>query len=270
MTENNIKLYGNSTSRHVIKVAFYLEYKEIPFDFIHVCPQSKRQLAFIGQDISDTGIPDTDKNGQDMIPVLKIDHEWRQDSSTLGLWIDSLSPNPPLYGTSESERSHIMEMDAWISDQLIPGFFREEMDWSHTYNAILSGWRRARIIHHGTPVSFMRRLFWPWLARRDPWLRAIVKSLDRREPIDAMRARHLDEFEEYLGDGPYLGGQDQPSLADLSAYSALLSGWLMGLREEFSWRYRGDIVEWMERVSQHLPENPLLCDDDFIVREYPF
>jgi len=57
----------------------------------------------------------------------------------------------------------------------------------------------------------------------------MVKALDLTESMASVTTRLQREFVEHLAGGPYLGGQTEPSLADLSAYPIVVSGHLMSL-----------------------------------------
>ncbi len=85
----DIKLYGYSTSPYVRKVGCCLHYKELSFEFVPVNPTDPREIAF---------------TGQTQVPVLKIDDEWRSDSTPLAMWLDELFPEKPLLGNTQKER----------------------------------------------------------------------------------------------------------------------------------------------------------------------
>lgn len=253
--KRDIKLYGYTTSPFVMKVAVYLKYKKIPYEFVHVRPRTNETIKF---------------TGQTQVPVLEIDGEWRKNSTDLGLWLEELYPEPAILPADPAARDKIMKIDDWISDQLIPARFREAVIWTNTLNSLRSGWRLAQIVHGGTPIPLSWRLMWPFGVSKAPFILDMVKHFDPNESMQAMRERITDELEAHLGEGPYLGGEQQPTLADLSAYPILISGYLMGLHGVATWPKRPNLVAWMKRVQSHLPANPLPCDDKFIARPMPF
>ena len=109
----DIKLYGYSTSPFVQKVACYLYYKELPFEFVPVNLIGQPELAF---------------TGQTQVPVLKIDDEWRLDSTPLGIWLDQRFPDKPLLGQNQEQRELILNIDRWITDGYIAAIFRTMVD----------------------------------------------------------------------------------------------------------------------------------------------
>ncbi|MGF1604884.1 MAG: glutathione S-transferase family protein [Rhodothalassiaceae bacterium] len=250
-----IRLYGYATSPYVMKVVCYLKFKGLDYQFVPVRPKTNEQIRF---------------TGQKKVPVLQIGEEWRTESSDLGWWLDELAPEPPMDGEDEVDAFKIRDIDAWVSDMLIPSRFREAVDWEDTPTALKTGWRLASIVHAGTPLPLHWRLLWPLAVRQAPFIQEMVNDLSRSEPVATMRRRLMDEFEAHLGEGPYLGARKRPSLADLSAYPVLISGWLMGLGRSFAWLERPAILAWMERVQSHLPANPLACPDRFLVRPFPW
>ncbi len=255
MTDRDIKLYGYATSPYVMKVAVYLHYKGVPFEFVHVRPRTNEAIKF---------------TGQTQVPVLEIDGEWRKDSSPLGHWIDELYPEKPLLPADPSARDTVLAIDDWVSDKLIPARFMEALKWSNPINSIRSGWRLAQIVNGGTPIPALWRWMWPFAISKAPFIVAMQKHFPEDQSIQSIRQEIIDGFLERLADGPYLGGLDTPSLADLSAYPIFISGWRMGLHGAYEWKKQPKILDWMKRVQAHLPDNPLPCDDRFIVRPYPF
>jgi len=51
-----------------------------------------------------------------------------------------------------------------------------------------------------------------------PFIREFISKADAELPYEAAREAITREFEDLLGDGPFLCGHTAPSLADLSAY----------------------------------------------------
>jgi glutathione S-transferase len=255
LQEDEIKLYGYVTSPFVMKVAAFLKYKRLNYIHVHVRPLSNEQIQF---------------TGQTQVPVLEIYGEWRNDSTQLGVWLDELYPEPPLLGRNANDRQKILSIDQWVSNVMIRSQFREAVDWTNSYHSIRNGWRLARMVNFGTPIPWTWQLFWPFGVKRAPFIVDMVNQLDRSEPIGDMQKRILDELELHLAAGSYLSGGSEPSLADLSAYPVIMSGWLTGMRGGFSWRNRPTIMAWLQRVQSHLPDNPLPVDDRFLVLPLPF
>lgn len=251
----SITLYGYATSPFVMKVGCYLKYKQLPFKHVPVNPLRPKQIRF---------------TRQRRVPVLEIGDEWRLESSELGVWIDEVCPERPLLGRDAAERAVILEQDRWISEALIPSRFREVVDWTNSWDALRNGWRLAEIVDSGTPLPSWVRLIWPLAVKRAGFILRMVDDLDRTEPMPTMRHRLASEFVERLNGGDYLGGTSAPSLADLSAYPILLFGHMVGMRGDQAWLEHPEIVGWMQRIQQHLPDNPFLADERFLEREFPF
>lgn len=249
----NVTLYGYPTSPYVIKVGSFLKYKNIPFEYIPVNPVSPIQIKF---------------TGQKQVPVLKVDQEWRKDSTKLGIWLDELFPEKPLLGDSESDRNTILLIDQWVSDNLIIGKFRSVVEWEKNWDSLRNGWLLSRAVNNATKIPLFIRILWPFFVKKAKFIVDMVSQLDTKESIAAMRLRQCEEFIRHLKSGPFLGGRQQISLADLSAYMTIISGHLMGLHAESPFLNNAQIVEWCRRVQAELPNNPLLVPDFLIEREH--
>ena len=246
-----ITLFGYATSPYVNKVSTFLNYKGLAHQFTHVRPKTNEAIKF---------------TGQTQVPVLMIGDEWRTDSSPLGHWLDERFPDKPLMPTDPAARETAIRIDDWISDQLIPARFREAVEWDKPLNSTRNGWRLARIVHFGTPLPLAWRVLWPFAVKKAPFIVHMVNALDLSEPIADMRQRMMDELEGHLAGGPYLGGLDAPTIADFSAYSLLITSWLVGMRGSFPWRDMPALKAWMKRVQSHLTGNPIAIDDRFFKR----
>jgi glutathione S-transferase len=256
MDEHHVELYGFSTSPFVLKVGAFLEYKQIPFDWTPVNPlfRSRQMSEF---------------EGQEKVPVLKIDDEWRGDSTPIGIWLEEVFPDRPILGETEADREEILEIDQWVTDQLLNGRFRETLEWESTWDSIRNGWKLADILHDSTPLPYPVRRAWPFIIRYVGPVPYHGNHMDRSEPLPEMRDRQRRELLQHLGDGPFLGGRDQVSLADLSAYTTIVTPHLMGMHGELHLLDDPDVVAWCHRVQEHLPDNPLVVPDHLLERELP-
>lgn len=249
-----ISLYTYPTSPYGMKVACYLAYKNIPYRFVPVNPVTNRQIRF---------------TGQRQVPVLEIDGEWRKESSELGIWLDELFPQPPLLGTDEIERQQILRIDHWISDAFIPAVFREAYEWESARRGIINGWRLARFVNDASSIPLPVRALWPFLVKRAGFIVRMMDMLDLDESIADMRQRLADEFLAHLAGGPYLGGLEQPSLADLSIYPIILFGERTGI-QGFARKDDAAFQRWARAVQSNLPENPLLVPARLLKHRNPF
>jgi glutathione S-transferase len=77
-----------------------------------------------------------------------------------------------------------------------------------------------------------------------------------------MRERILTELVARIGDGPFMGELDQPSMLDFAVFPQLVFGYMFGLEEQCSAaNYHLAIKDWLKRVADHLPKNPVLAAD---------
>ena len=249
MTE--ITLYGYATSPFVRKGGCFLHYKELPFTFTPVNPVNPDAIAF-------TGGP--------QVPVLKIGDEWRRESSALGLWLDELYPEKPLLPADPQEREKALAVDGWISETFLPSFFRAGVDAPDDLRHRHRAWRLAALVSSHTPLPEEVRNGWPDLLRRAPFIQEMLKPLDRTEPLEAMQMRIGAEMLSHLGEGPFLGGLKEPSMADFSLFPQLTFGVVAGLEHELSAAKVPTLKAWLQRVAEHLPEQPLLIQDFMVVK----
>ncbi len=249
---SDIQLFSYPTSPYAQKVACYLNYKQIDFKFIGVNPITNAEIAF---------------TEQRQVPVLKIGNDWRKESSELGIWLEQLYPQRPILPDDAVQRAQILEVDKWISNHLIPSGFRYAVEWQNTWNSVTNGWRLARAVHCARTLPLYARLIWPWAVKRAPFITKMVKQLDLNESMTDMNQRLQQEFIEHLKQKPYLGASSSISLADLSAFPIITSGYFMGMRGRQSLIAHPEIHAWAVRVYEQLPHNPLLIADHLIERK---
>ena len=247
----DITLYGYATSPFVRKVGCFLHYKGLPFKFVGVNPINPEVIAF---------------SGGRQVPVLKIGDEWRRESTELGLWLDELFPEKPLLPSDPAARDAALKVDQWVSETFLPHYFRAAVDAPETLAHRQRGWRLAAVVSADTPLPEEVRNGWPDLLRVAPFIQEMIKPLDRTEPLAAMQMRLAAGMLEHLGDGPYLGGQTSPTLADFSLFPQLTFGVVAGLEDELSAGRIPAIKDWLSRVAEHLPEQPLLLRDFMVVK----
>lgn len=252
-----ITLYGYTTSPFVRKVSCYLYYKGLPFDFVGVSPvEPQKTIGF---------------TGHSQVPVLKIGDEWRTDSSPIGLWLDELYPEKPLAGATELEREKVLAVDQWASDQFIPGMiFRPAIDGEMTDAFRERAWRLADIVSSGATMPDEVKKAWPENLKKAQFIIDMVNQLDRSEPLLAMQQRLVMELIAHLGDGPFLGGLNAPSMADFAIYPQIMFSYQVGLIKELPLMQHPALGAWLARVGKTLPRNPWCVDESFLVNELPF
>ena len=252
MTE--IQLYGYATSPFVRKLGCCLHFKKLPFEFVPVDPTNPEQIAF---------------TQQTQVPVLQIGNEWRNDSTPLALWLDELFPEHPIFGHNSQERALILEMDKWVTDNLILSAFRSAHESELTARFRQTAWRLAAIVSSQTPLPDEIRNAWPELLRMAPFVKHMLCDIDQTEPLPRMQQRVALELLEHLGEGPFFGGLDQPSLVDLAIYPQLVFNFMVGIEQNLKPSQVPALKQWLDNMRPYLPENPLLVPDFMIVSHLP-
>ena len=242
---SNIKLYGYATSPYVRKVGCFLHYKQLDFEFVPVSPMTAaEQLEFIGGT---------------QVPVLEIDGEARRESSALGHWLDERFPERSVCPAAHSDK--IAEIDAWVSDTFLMSIFRGAIDGEVNLQYRFRFWRLAALVSAHTPLPEQVRHLWPDFVANAPFIKEMGEHMDLTESAEAMAMRIGMELAAHIGDGPFMGGFDAPTMLDLAVYPQLVFGVMFGLESELSAARHPVIKGWIERMMEHLPANPTLVAD---------
>jgi len=245
-----IKIYGYATSPYVRKTACFLYYKGLDFTHVPVSPLEPDKT--IGH-----------TNGT-QVPVLEVDGEWRRESSDHAYWLDELFPEKPLCPAAHRDR--IEEIDQWVSNTFLTSFFRGAIDGEMDLQFRFRAWRLAALVSAQTPLPEEVRNGWPDLLKSAPFIQEMAKHIDLEESPKDMQIRIVKELVEHIGDGPYMGGLDDPTMLDLAVFPQLVFGFMFGLEERLSAAMHPVVKGWLARVAQHLPENPTLGADMMQVR----
>ena len=246
----DIKLYGYATSPYVRKVGCCLYYKQLPFEFVPVNPVDNSQINF---------------TGQTQVPVLEIDGEWRLDSTSLAIWLDEIFPEQPLLGRNSGEREKILSVDQWVSESLIVSAFKTVYETPMNPRLRAMAWRMANIVSSQTPLSDEVRNAWPQLLQTASFIKHIVRCSDASESAKAMRDRVGFELFQNFGGGPYFGGRSEPSLLDIAIFPQIVFTYMVGIEDEPAIIQVPELREWLHRMAQYLPENPMLIEDFLVV-----
>jgi len=210
---STIQLFSYPTSPFAQKVGCYLKYKQLEFKFVPVNPLTNAEIAF---------------TRQRQVPVMQIDDEWRKESSELGIWLDDVYPDRPLLPTDQGQREQVLAVDDWVSQHVLTAIFRYAVQWQSSYYSITNGWRLARAVNNATRLPPYVRVLWPFGVKRAPFIVDMVNKMDLSESLPDMNARLQLEFVQQLASGEFLANQSQPTLADFSAFPAVVSGYMMG------------------------------------------
>ena len=249
-----IRLYGYSTSPFVRKLGCCLYFKQLPFEFVPVDPINPEQIAF---------------THQTQVPVLKIDGEWRKDSTPLAQWLEELFPDQPLLGRNAQERELILNMDKWVTDSLILSSFRFAHESEMTARFRQTAWRLSAIVSSQTPLSDEVRNAWPEMLKMAPFIKHMLCDIDQTESLRDMQLRVGMELLEHLKEGPFFGGLEQPSLVDFAIYPQLVFNYMVGIEQNLKIAQIPALKQWLDNIRQYLPENPLLVPDFMIVSHLP-
>ncbi|MEM8635820.1 MAG: glutathione S-transferase family protein [Pseudomonadota bacterium] len=248
---SKIKLYGYCTSPYVRKTAAFLYFKQLDFEHIPVSPVDPMATL--------------EHTGGTQVPVLEIDGDWRRESSDHAHWLDELFPERPL--CPPEHRDAIIALDRWVSDTFLRGFFRAAIDAPDTLQFRFRFWRLAQLVSSQTPMPENVRQMWPDFVRQAPFIKAMGDDMDLSETAEAMQARIAMELVQHIGEGPFIGGFDQPTMLDLAVFPQLVFGAMFGLEEDLSAARIPALKDWIEAVAAHLPENPVLAPDFMMVKQ---
>jgi glutathione S-transferase len=236
------------------KVHCFLLYKQLDFECFYINPlQVKRDLP-IGR----------------QIPVVTVDGESRADSTPIGLWLDELFPDRPrLLPEDGPEREHLLAIEAWGTERLIPCSFRSYPGAG--IDRFLNGWKLSSVMHHTAQggLPFTVRAAWPFFINRVGFVRRQVAMADDGRPVGVSKRGLYDEFLAHLAGGSFLGGRDAPSMPDFSAYPQFALYYATGFRHGTDIEERPALMEWMARMRPYLDGAPPLIPSVVRVRELP-
>ena len=249
-----IRLYTYAMSPFAAKVHCFLLYKGLDFECFYINPLRVKQDLPVGR----------------QIPVVRIGDECRADSTPIGLWLDERFPDQPRLLPAEGpERERLLAIDTWVSNCLIPGSFRSYP--GDGIDHILNGWKLSHVMANtaqgGLPLWL--RAAWPLLITRVGFVRRLVALADDGLPVRESKLKLYDEFLAHLGDGPFLGGRDEPSLPDLAAYPQFALYYITGFRGGEDILERPALMEWLGRMRPYVDRNPPMVPAAVCTRDLP-
>ena len=253
---HTVKLYGYAASPFVAKTWCYLQYKDIDFTFIPVNPNPNDPDPVIAF------------TNQTQVPILQIDGEWRLESSHHAYWLDEIFPEKPsLCPVEHAERVKVL--DRWVDDFIVGTIMRPVLDFdennmSHEFRIV--SWRAAMLAYASKPISYKDLNDWPKLAvTKMHFVKHLASQLDLSESTDDMQERFFGELVAHLGDGPFFGGIDVPTMLDLSLFPNFVHWYLVGAQPEIGAAQHPAVKAWLKRVAEHLPANPTPHHDEMLV-----
>ena len=229
-----ITLYTHALSPFGMKVYWALVFKRLQFAVVWVTP----------------GVPEIAFTGQRVVPVVTIGDDWRLDSTAIAQWLDDRYSDRPLTGTSTSDRERIAAVDRWANERLIPAFFRQSIDYENPWNALRNGFILASTMRQ-TAGRIPRYLdpFWSLLLRRADFIRRNVEMVAEFRTMAELNEVVLRELEAHIGEGPFLGGREAPSLADASVFAQAYAAIAKGLRGGPDYCASSTVVDWMRAID---------------------
>lgn len=251
-----IVLYSYALSPFAAKVHCFLGFKGLSFETFYVNPLRVRAELPLGH----------------QVPVLRIDDELRNDSTPIGLWLEERFPQrPALLPADLDARRRVREIDDWVSETLIPVVFRIMLAAGEPLRArIRNRQRGARVLHATVPagVPLPLRVFYPLLITRPRFIQRLLAAAEPSRPLAALLAAIREDLRRHLGDGPFLAGQPNPTLADLSAYAQLALPDLAGYDRADHFVQDAKILGWFERVGLRLAGAPSLLPAALVERPW--
>lgn len=251
---SDITVYALALSPFSAKVRCFLNLKRLDYRVFYVNPMRQdSELAF---------------SGQRAVPVLRIDDEFRVDSTPIGLWLDEKFPQClPLLPPEGELREKLLEIDRWISNGLMPTGFRTSqlLPW---LTRLRNGWRSARVVHKTTPsgIPWLLQLGWPLLIRfAGGHIREMIDSVPDTD-YRLMQQRMCREFIGRLEGGPFLAGQHQASLPDCAAYAHFMLPYLHGLDGYGEFLAYDEIRRWIDRMTPLVYEPRPLAEKRVLAR----
>lgn len=236
-----ITLYSYVTSPYAMKVHCYLLYKKLPFEIFYVSPTNPAKELPVGQ----------------QIPVLKIGGEVRNESSSLGIWLDNKFPdNAQLISKDKQLEKDILNLDQWVTDTLIPTVFYSVYPQINTSslrcisNSLRLGYCVEKTTTNGLPYGL--RFLWPIFIRNTPFIRRLIAPIAKSGSVEQSRRDALLYLEDRLKNKSFLAGTETPSLVDLSAWPQIVIPHKLGLKGFDDFMSYPNILRWVERIEPFL------------------
>ena len=239
-----VVLYAYALSPYALKVRSYLLYKKIPFETVYVDPTRVRQELPLGR----------------MVPVLGYNGSFRNESSSIGEWLDELFPETEKLIYPDAE-----EALQWVDTRLIPAVFSIFLGINDsTVTKAKKRWSASGALNKTVPVGvdFKFRFLHMLYIHRAPFIARLLNEAKLSSDDSDIKKTLSIEFEELLDGAQFLGGRASPSIADLSALPQII---LPILRGENGYLIESKAVtSWVKRMTRLMPNYwellpPVLC-----------
>lgn len=199
-----IDLYTYAMSPYGMKVYWALIFKGVDFKINYVNPTNFDEIKFTKQTV---------------VPVLKIDDEWRLDSGPLCEWLEQYYPDNPFTGSNEKERNAIHDADDWVTKNLIALLFRTCLDRVTLFSTFRTANKLSKIMCTTSGMARWMRVIWPFELKSQDFIINDANALDRTVSVQQNMADIKQQLDQRLSNTGYIAGTDKPSYADLAAFA---------------------------------------------------
>lgn len=242
-----IQLFTYSNSPFGAKVYWALQYKRVEFEVIYANPFTQSEIGFTQQSV---------------IPVLKIDDAWVQDSSENCIRLEKLYPERPFAGETDEQRKAILAADQWVNENIVALHFRACMDRDRHQISKRNATRMANILLppiKSLPLWLKKCLvpFWYLLFRYTRgFARRIAHRLDPKKDIETLHNDVVKEFENRIKKTGFLAGSEQPSFADIGAFAEICVCSSHDFEGTLNRSSSPAIDAWYTRMTSYFPDKP--------------
>lgn len=225
----NVTLYEFELCPYCHKVRAGLELKGIPFRRVQVNPTSKKELPALPE-----GAPRK-------VPVLEVDGKLIWDSTDILKYLDQ-APGPVRFLPEDpAGRAKAEQIETWVDEALT--FALPTVIYGTWGEAIKAAQVTARTSNFGFLNNMLVR------AGGSVVMHQVSKRILKKHGQTDGRAwlsREIDQFETWLGDGPFVCGAEA-SLGDVATHGALTCIKEFPAFEEMMGRPR--LASWYSRVA---------------------
>ena len=181
-----------------------MEIKGIPYTKVEVNPYTKKEL------------PELPEGAPKKVPVLQYNGDTVHDSTAILRFIDErFDRAPDLIPSDEDAAKHALEIEEWVDSdltQILPAVI---------YGTWTDATKAAQVTARSSNFGMLQNL----MVRAGGSLimhQVAKRIIAKRGGGDAgkMLATELDRLEQWLGDKPFLGG-DEPTIGDIATHGAL-------------------------------------------------
>ena len=234
-----IALYTYALSPFGMKVYWALVYKGLDFDLHYVSPRGQAEIAFTGQHV---------------VPVLKVDEDWRLDSGPICQWLDDMFPDRPVAGENEEARAAILAADEWVTRNIIGLGFRKAVDPATRFAAFWDGRKLAQVMRKTSGgIPWSAQFVWSRLIRQAKFIQDGAAMTDQSKSFSQLEQDTITAFDTKLESTGFLAGTEAPSYADLSAFAQLACATDLKFMRGLNASSSPEIADWFARVANTLP-----------------